>query len=206
LDLAKAMLRTGYYAPDHPQAQQSLTGLYAEFGRVLEDRPGITYLVGLDRDRRTIMIDGYDVGPLVLDKVMISGMAELFTPRIKDALKEHSAQYRFAAYDGQRPEYVFHHTRSRRHYKAGARVHSFRRAVANAAERAKLPAEWRFHDLRHRRATTWLAEGRSPVLVKEALGHADLRTTMSYTHLVKEHLRALVEPAPQGISQGISRA
>jgi HEAT repeat protein len=82
LDLAKAMLRTGYYAPDHPQALQSRAGLYAEFGRVLEDRPGITYLVGFDRDRRTIMIDGYDVGPLVLDKVMISGMAELFTPKL----------------------------------------------------------------------------------------------------------------------------
>lgn len=31
------------------------------------------------------------------------------------------------------------------------------------------------------------------VLVKETLRHADLRTTMGYTHLAKEHLRALVE-------------
>jgi site-specific recombinase XerD len=54
------------------------------------------------------------------------------------------------------------------------------------------------HDLRHRRATAWLAEGRSPVLVKEALGHADLRTTMGYTHLAKEHLRALVAPLGAG--------
>lgn len=82
LNLAKAMLRTGYYAPDHPQAQQSRAGLYEEFRRVLEDRPGLTYLVGMDRDRRTIMIDGYDPDPVLLDKIMISGMAELFTPKL----------------------------------------------------------------------------------------------------------------------------
>ena len=41
--------------------------------------------------------------------------------------------------------------------------------------------------------TTWLAEGKNPVHVKEAMGHADLATTMGYTHLAKEHLRALVE-------------
>ena len=50
------------------------------------------------------------------------------------------------------------------------------------------------HDLRRRRATTWLATGQSPALVKEALGHADLRTTVHYMHLAKQHLRALVEP------------
>ena len=116
------------------------------------------------------------------------------TARLRDALREHFARYRFAAYGSRRPEYVFHHTRTRRHYRAGERVRSFRRAVLSAAERAKLPMGWVMHDLRHRRATNWLAEGKSPVLVKEALGHADLRTTMGYTHLAKEHLRALVEP------------
>jgi site-specific recombinase XerD len=44
--------------------------------------------------------------------------------------------------------------------------------------------------------TTWLAEGKNPVHVKEAMGHADLATTMGYTHLAKEHLRALVEQEP----------
>jgi site-specific recombinase XerD len=41
--------------------------------------------------------------------------------------------------------------------------------------------------------TTWLAEGRVVVKVKEAMGHADLRTTMGYTPLAGEHLKALVE-------------
>ncbi len=33
--------------------------------------------------------------------------------------------------------------------------------------------------------------------VKEAMGHADLATTMGCTHLAKEHLRSLVEQEPK---------
>ena len=69
-------------------------------------------------------------------------------------------------------------------------------AFKSAARRAKLPPDFNQHDLRHRRVTTWLAEGKNLVHVKEALGHADLATTMGYTHLAKEHLRALVEQEP----------
>lgn len=115
------------------------------------------------------------------------------TPTLKEALKEHFATYRFAAYDGKRPEYVFHHVRTRRHYKAGSRVGSYRRAVKSAAGRAELPEDWVMHDLRHRRITTWLAEGGDVVKVKEAVGHSDFRTTMGYMHLAREHLRTLVE-------------
>jgi site-specific recombinase XerD len=45
--------------------------------------------------------------------------------------------------------------------------------------------------------TTWLAEGRPATLVKEAMGHADLRMTMGYTHLTRDHLRALVVDLPR---------
>jgi integrase/recombinase XerD len=114
------------------------------------------------------------------------------TPRLLTALREHFAAYRFATYGGKRSPYLFHHTRTRRRHVAGERVKSFRYGFNKAAERAKLPAELHQHDLRHRRVTTWLAEGASPVLVKEAMGHSDLRTTMGYTHLAREHLRALV--------------
>ncbi|HJQ65577.1 MAG TPA: tyrosine-type recombinase/integrase [Gemmatimonadales bacterium] len=118
------------------------------------------------------------------------------TAQLRDALRAHFARCRFAAYDGVRPEYVFHHEHTRRRSHAGDRVQSFRFAVRVAAQLAEVPAGWVMHDLRHRRITTWLAEGKSVVLVKEAVGHADLKTTMHYMHLVKEHLRALVEPKP----------
>jgi site-specific recombinase XerD len=49
--------------------------------------------------------------------------------------------------------------------------------------------------------TTWLAEGRNVVLVSDAMGHSDLRTTLGYTQLVKEHLSALVEDASERKSE-----
>lgn len=121
------------------------------------------------------------------------------TPRLLSALRDHFAEFRMASYKERRPEYLFHHTRNRPKAKAGERVQSFRRALVRAIERAELPAGFVAHDLRHRRITTWLAEGKSATLVREAVGHADLATTMHYTHLAKEHLRALVdspEPSP----------
>lgn len=45
------------------------------------------------------------------------------------------------------------------------------------------------HRMRHRRVTTWLAVGTDGMKVKEPMGHADLRTTMDYTHLMWENLR-----------------
>jgi site-specific recombinase XerD len=94
-------------------------------------------------------------------------------------------------------EWIFHHLTSRWHFKRCERIGSMRRAFRNAVTRAKLPDRLHQHDLRHRRVTTWLAEGRDVVLVKEAMGHSDLRTTMGYTHLAKEHLNALVAEAPR---------
>lgn len=129
------------------------------------------------------------------------------TPRLTLALRAHFAKYRFAAYDGTRPEYVFHHTQSRRGAKAGERVVSFRHSVDGAAVKAKLPTEWTMHQLRHRRVTTWLGEGQSAAIVQEALGHSDIQTTMGYKHLAKEHLRQLVEPGQKsGQILGISGA
>jgi integrase len=110
------------------------------------------------------------------------------TPRLATAMRRHFASYRFSG-----SPWIFHHLASRWQYKAGERINSLRHAFRNAANRAKLPLELHQHDLRHRRVTTWIAEGRDVVLVKEAMGHADLRTTMGYTHLAKEHLSALVE-------------
>lgn len=126
------------------------------------------------------------------------------TPRLREALREHAAAFRMQVYGGERSSWVFHQVRSRRRnlskdpgkgalIQAGTRIRTLRRAFVRAAEEATLPDGFTQHDLRHRRATSWLAEGKNPVHVKEALGHADLRTTMLYTHLAREHLRSLVD-------------
>lgn len=117
------------------------------------------------------------------------------TPRLAEAMREHFAAYRLATYaKGERTSWVFHHSSSRTNAVAGQRIGSLRHAFTSAAKRAKLPPGLHQHDLRHRRVTTWLAGGANPVHVKEAMGHSDLRTTMIYTHLVKDHLRSLVAP------------
>lgn len=124
------------------------------------------------------------------------------TPRLHRAIRDHFAAFRFVTYNGEPSLWIFHHRETRRHHDAGARIRDMHQAFDSAADRAKVPEGFRRHDLRHRRVTTWLAEGRDVVLVKEAVGHSDLRTTMAYTHLVKEHLRALVEePEKDGSTQ-----
>ncbi len=115
------------------------------------------------------------------------------TKALRSAMREHFAAYRFAVYDGRRSPWVFHHLSTKRTHRAGERIQSLAAAFASAARRAKLPANLVQHDLRHTRITRWLAEGKNPVHVKEAVGHADLRMTMAYTHLVRENLRGLVD-------------
>lgn len=115
------------------------------------------------------------------------------TPRLREAMREHFAAFRLASYGGKRSPYLFHHTRTRRNARAGEPVKNFRTSLEKAIARAKLPEGFRPHDLRHRRVTTWLAEGKPVTLVKEAMGHSTVQTTMIYQHLAREHLRALVD-------------
>ena len=124
------------------------------------------------------------------------------TPVLVAAMRAHFAAHRLTG----RSEWVFHHQRTRRHYKEGDRIKSLRVAVRAAAERAKIPASWHLHDLRHRRVTTWIAQGKDVVKVKEAVGHSDLKTTMGYTHLAREHLRELVDEHPKSTSPQAERA
>ena len=120
------------------------------------------------------------------------------TRRLREAMRDHAAAYRLRKYRGVRTPWVFHHEVDRRHAKAGARLGGLRRAFKGAVKRTKLPQDLNQHDLRHRRVTTWLAEGKPAHLVQKAMGHADLRTTMAYEHLVAEDLLQLVrEPSDE---------
>jgi len=125
------------------------------------------------------------------------------TPRLRKAYREHMAAHRMKAYGTppERPKWVFHHPVERRRAKAGERIGSLRRGFNAALKRAELPEDLNQHDLRHRRVTTWLQEGKPAHLVQKAMGHSDLRTTMGYEHLVAEDLRALVEPEEEALRE-----
>ncbi len=53
------------------------------------------------------------------------------------------------------------------------------------------------YDLRHTRITRWVAAGHNLALVQKAAGHASMRTTMIYVHLVDDDLSVLVQPTPR---------
>lgn len=84
LALIQAMLRTGYYAADHPEAKKSMTGLYTQFRELVEGRSGLTYSLLEKQESAEITVDGYTSVATPLHQVMIRGMAELFTPKFLD--------------------------------------------------------------------------------------------------------------------------
>lgn len=111
------------------------------------------------------------------------------TSRLRTELRGHAARFRL---DGTRSAFVLHHVRPRGSASKGDRFRQMDRSLATLADRVGLPEEWRYHDLRHRRCTRWLAEGYSPEKVRRAMGHADLSTTLQYSHLVRSDLEEMV--------------
>jgi HEAT repeat protein len=84
MDLAKAMLRSGYYSSDHPGAQQAKTGLYESLLRSLGDKPEIMLVNQETRDKVDVLISGILEEPVSVRTVVGQGMAELFVPRLRD--------------------------------------------------------------------------------------------------------------------------
>ena len=105
------------------------------------------------------------------------------------ALREHAATFRLLA---PQSRFVFKHL-TPQSGERGARLATVYLSFKRAAKRIGLPT-LRPHDLRHAFVTRKLAEGVPAQLVMRYVGHADLATTLRYTHLVPEHLRAVVAP------------
>lgn len=54
-----------------------------------------------------------------------------------------------------------------------------------------------FHAFRHGHATIMFSEGANPKVVQESMGHANIKTTMRYTHAISNDRREAVERATQ---------
>lgn len=68
------------------------------------------------------------------------------------------------------------------------------RAVKQAARQAGIVKHVSCHTLRHSFATHRLASGYDIRTVQELLGHADVSTTMIYTHVLNDGSRAVRSP------------
>jgi integrase len=58
---------------------------------------------------------------------------------------------------------------------------------------AGIPANFRFHDLRHHVATKLARNTRNPLIVQQILGHSELRTTQKYMHAWNSDLTDAVD-------------
>jgi integrase len=109
-----------------------------------------------------------------------------------NALREHAATFRLLS---PRSPYVFKHLNAQTGI-SGNRLETVYLSFKRAAKKIGLPT-LRPHDLRHAFVTRKLAQGVPAQLVMRYVGHADLATTLRYTHLVPEHLWAVVSPAAE---------
>ncbi len=68
------------------------------------------------------------------------------------------------------------------------------KAVKTAARRAARDKRVNAHTLRHSFATHMLENGTNIRIIQKLLGHADVKTTEIYTHVVKKDIHATPNP------------
>ena len=79
----------------------------------------------------------------------------------------------------------------RRHH---AQESGLQKAVKTAARKSGIPKRISCHTLRHSFATHLLENGVNIRMVQELMGHADVKTTEIYTHVMRKDVNSVVSP------------
>ncbi len=124
---------------------------------------------------------------------LAQGFGEVYLPealgrKYRNAAKETGWQYVFPSAKRS----VDPRTRKeRRHHVLES---GLQKAVKTAAKRAEIDKRVTVHTLRHSFATHMLENGTNIRILQELMGHADVKTTEIYTHVMKKDIHALLNP------------
>ncbi len=92
LDLIKAMTKTGYYDPEHPQAQQARAGLHAQFRGLIKDRFELGFVRMASAENPEITVEGVLLEPMSLATLLGKGVGALFVPKLFEYFERHALQ------------------------------------------------------------------------------------------------------------------
>ncbi len=84
LFLIQALLKTGYYASEHPASLQAKTGIYENFIKLLGDKNEITFIKFVQPEKPDVIIEGVIDEQFSLKSAISGGMAELYIPQFVD--------------------------------------------------------------------------------------------------------------------------
>ncbi|HEY7675869.1 MAG TPA: HEAT repeat domain-containing protein [Candidatus Methylomirabilis sp.] len=92
MDFIKALLKTGYYDPNHPEARQARSGLHAQFHTLTRDRFELGFVRTASAENPEIIVEGVLREPLGLAALLGKGVGALFVPKLYEYFERHALQ------------------------------------------------------------------------------------------------------------------